>query len=66
MFRKRKLIVSVVCIILALMIVIPLLMSAFMTGVSAASSQELKKELDNLQAQNEALRAELARLKQEK
>ena len=62
MFRKRKLIVSVVCIILALMIVIPLLMSAFMTGVSAASSQELKKELDNLQAQADEYAAQAAEI----
>ena len=62
MFRKRKLIVSIVCIILALMIVIPLLLSAFMTGVSAASSKDLKTELDNLQAQADEYAAQAAEI----
>lgn len=63
MFRKRKLIVSIVCIILALMIVIPLLLSAFMTGVSAASSKDLKTELDNLQAQADEYAAQAAEIR---
>ena len=62
MFRKRKLIVSIVCIILALMIVIPLVLSAFMTGVSAASSKDLKTELDNLQAQADEYAAQAAEI----
>lgn len=60
MFRKRRLIVSIICIILALMVVVPLLMSAFVTGVSAASSSELKKELDNLQSQADEYAAQAA------
>lgn len=51
MFRKRRLLVSIVALILAIMIVVPLLLNAFLVGVSAASSSELKKQLDELREQ---------------
>jgi murein DD-endopeptidase MepM/ murein hydrolase activator NlpD len=57
MFRRRRLLVSIVAIILALMIVIPLLLNAFLVGVSAATSDDLKKELDALQSEADSIAA---------
>ncbi len=58
MYRRRRLIVSVVAIILALMIIIPLLLNALVIGVSAASSSELKEQLDALQDEADEIAAQ--------
>ena len=48
---KRKTIVRIVCVVLCLLMLIPLLANAILVSVSAASSAEIKKELDALREQ---------------
>ena len=46
--KHRKKIVSIVAIVLAIMMFLPLLLNAFAMSASAASSSQIKKELDAL------------------
>ncbi len=65
MYRKRRLIISIVAILLALMIVIPLLLNAFLIGASAASSSELKEQLDDLQERADEIAAQSAEIERQ-
>lgn len=69
---RRKSMVRIVCVVLCLLMLIPLVANALVVMVSAASSSEIKKELDALQAQaneiaaeGDALEADLAANKSE-
>ena len=64
---KRKTLVRIVCVALCLLMLIPLVANAILVSVSAASSAEIRKELDALRsqadeiaAQGEELEAELS------
>lgn len=64
---KRKMLVRILCVILCLVILIPLIANALVIMASAASSKEIRKELDALKsqaneiaAQGDALEADLA------
>ena len=48
---KRKTLVRILCVVLCLLMLIPLLANAVLVSVSAASSAEIKKELDALKSQ---------------
>jgi len=52
---KRKVLVRIICVVLCLLMLIPLVANALITMVSAASSSEIKKELDALQSQAKEL-----------
>lgn len=65
MFRKRRLFISIIAIILAVMIVVPLLLNALMIGVQAASSSELKEQLDELQEQADQIAADAAQIEEQ-
>ncbi len=49
--KHRKKIVSIVAIVLAIMMFLPLLLNAFAMSASAASSSQIKKELDALKSE---------------
>lgn len=53
---KRKILVRALCVFLCLLMLLPLLVNAFMA--SAASSKEIKKELDALQSQADEIEAQ--------
>lgn len=64
---KRKNLVRLVCVVLCLLMLVPLVANALIVMTSAASSSEIKKELDALKAQadeiaaaGDALEADLA------
>ena len=64
---KRKMLVRILCVILCLVMLIPLIANALVLMASAASSKEIRKELDALKsqaneiaAQGDALEAALA------
>ena len=59
---KRKLIVSILAGILALVMVLGLV-AGFIPRVSAASSSEIKKQLDSLKEDKKAIQEEIAKLK---
>jgi len=63
----RKTLVRILCVVLCLMMLLPLVANALVTMVSAASSSEIRKQLDALKsqadeiaAQGDALEADLA------
>ena len=53
---KRKILIRALCVFLCLLMLLPLLVNAFMA--SAASSKEIKKELDALQSQADEIEAQ--------
>lgn len=64
---KRKNLIRIVCVVLCLLMLVPLVANALIIMTSAASSSELKKELDALKSQadeiaaaGDALEAELS------
>ena len=64
---KRKTLLRILCVVLCLVMLIPLVANALLTMASAASSSELRKALDelksqasDLEAQGDALEADLA------
>ncbi len=63
--KHRKLWVSLVAVLLAVLMVGGVLFSALSTLVSAASSSALKTELDNLKSQADDIAAESSRLEQQ-
>ncbi|MDD3165245.1 MAG: peptidoglycan DD-metalloendopeptidase family protein [Oscillospiraceae bacterium] len=62
---KRKKIISIIAIILALMMFLPLLLSAFSMTASAVSSSELKRQLGTLQDEADNIASEAAKLQTE-
>lgn len=54
---KRKNLVRVVCVVLCLLMLVPLVANALIVMTSAASSSEIKKELDALKAQADEIAA---------
>ena len=54
----RKTLVRICCVVLCLLILIPLVVNALVIMASAASSSEIKKELDALKAQANEIAAE--------
>ena len=60
---KRKLIVSILAGLLALVMVLGLVASFIPTPVSAASSSEIKKQLDSLKEDKKAIQEEIQKLK---
>ena len=63
--KQRKVWVSVVALVLVVLMVGGVLVSALSVMASAASSSELKSELDNLQERADEIAAEASRLEQE-
>ena len=62
---KRKLAVRVVCIVLCVLMVGGLLTSALLSIVYAASSSEIRKELDALKGQADDIAAQSAALEEQ-
>lgn len=62
---KRKALLRIICVILCLVLLIPLVANALMLMTSAASSSEIRKELDALKAQAKEIAAEGEALEQE-
>ena len=60
---KRKLIVSILAGLLALVMIFGLVAGFIPTQVSAASSSEIKKQLDALKEDKKAIQEEIAKLK---
>ncbi len=54
---KRKRLVRIVCVVLCILMLVPLVANALVIMTSAASSSELKKELDALKAQADEISA---------
>jgi murein DD-endopeptidase MepM/ murein hydrolase activator NlpD len=64
-FRKHKRLVSILALILALLMIVPLLISAFSMAAYAQTSDEIMEDINALQEEAEGIQAQIASTKED-